>query len=238
MEALLLITGSGRITVHLYRGVVHNLWKSIKWVRKVWIRKNKQTSKQKWAIHYQGEALQDCRMRRLSVVIPQVKVEIGAESWLSAIIQSLEPNSQRFVMRINSVHRGLVSIDSFNCQYKREAPCRTAWIPVCLSILKARLCQDVVIRCVSLLPSCQLILQNSSSPFSNESFYCYHFQEKSEMTCRRCRHVCLNVWRAFWYIWRVLPCFNGVLILVPSDSRLLPVFLIILATHLSPVLYF
>lgn len=177
-------------------------------------------------------------MGRLSVVILQVKVEIGAESWLSAIIQSLEPNSQRFVMRINFVHRGLVSLDSFYCQCKKEAPCRTSWIPVCLSILKARLCQDVVIRCVSPFQVANLFSRILALHFLTKAFYCYHFQEKSEMTCRRCRRVCLNVWRAFWYNWSVLPCFNEVLILVPSDSRLLPVSLIILVTHLSLVLYF
>lgn len=49
-------------------------------------------------------------------MIPQVKVEVGAESWLSAIIPSLECDSQRFVVRITFVHRGLVSLDSFYCQ--------------------------------------------------------------------------------------------------------------------------
>lgn len=44
-------------------------------------------------------------------MILKVKAETGIESQLSAIIQSLEPNSGRFFRRINFGHRGLVSPD-------------------------------------------------------------------------------------------------------------------------------
>lgn len=47
----------------------------------------------------------------LQYMILKVKAETGIESQLSAIIQSLEPNSGRFFRRINFGHRGLVSPD-------------------------------------------------------------------------------------------------------------------------------
>lgn len=69
-------------------------------------------------------------------------------------------------------------LTSFIVSGTERLPRRTVWIPVCLSVLKLRLCQDVVIRCVSPLPSCQLFLQNFSSPFSNKSFLLLSFPRK------------------------------------------------------------
>lgn len=114
----------------------------------------------------------------LPYMILKVKAETGTESRLSAVIQSLGPNSGRFVMRISAGHRGLVSLDFIIISGMERLPRRTVWIPVCLSILKFRLCQDVVIRCVSPLPGCQLFLQNFSSPFSNTSFLLLPFPRK------------------------------------------------------------
>lgn len=42
----------------------------------------------------------------LPYMILKVKAEMGTESRLSAVIQSLGPNSGRFVMRISAGHRG------------------------------------------------------------------------------------------------------------------------------------
>lgn len=59
----------------------------------------------------------------LQYMILKVKVEMGIESWLSAIIWALEPNSERFFRRITFGHRGLVSPDFFLFFVKeRQAP--------------------------------------------------------------------------------------------------------------------
>lgn len=46
---------------------------------------------------------------------------MGIKSRLSAIIQSLEPNSGSFFRRINFGHRGLVSLDFFCHQWESQA---------------------------------------------------------------------------------------------------------------------
>lgn len=56
----------------------------------------------------------------LQYMILKVKVEMGIESWLSAIIWALEPNSEKFFRRVTFGHRGLVSPDFFFFLSKRD----------------------------------------------------------------------------------------------------------------------
>lgn len=56
----------------------------------------------------------------LQYMILKVKVEMGIESWLSAIIWALEPNSEKFFGRVTFGHRGLVSPDFFFFFCQRE----------------------------------------------------------------------------------------------------------------------
>lgn len=164
--------------------------------------------------------------------------ETGTGSLLLAILQSLEPHSGRFFWRIYFRHRGLVSIDLVSA-----GPPLVGGLEIENNLVASDscLCVNPQIKAVpGCSQKCQFFLQNVALLSLIRTSHCYNFQEYNLLrwTSVRCRNVCLSLWRAFEYCWRVLPSFSEVLIQVPGDSEHLPVLLVIWLTHLSPVLCF
>lgn len=167
----------------------------------------------------------------LQYVILKVKVETRVESRLSAVVQSLEPGAGRFSQRISFGHRGLVSLDSLLVgetddsldSLEKENNMVALGSCLCINpqIQGVPGCRRKVCQSSSKSP---VILQNCSSPVSNKRFPLLSFPRKPERTHVTCRYVCWSLWRAFRYSCRVFPSSSEVLIWVPSNSKLLPVF--------------
>ena len=206
MEAALLVTDRGRITVHpihLYEGVVHHLQRSIEWPRDgscfwVWIRKKtKQKPTMDSAFILYNVPFGTPKLARGRSRVWLQKMEIIPSTWSSkgkrkrGLNHDYRPSFSLLNLIVGGFSEGLtLGIEGWSlltcCQWERQAPLDNSLemennlvaSDSCLSILKLRLCQEVVIKRVSPLPSCQFILQNFSSPFSNKSFLPLSFPRK------------------------------------------------------------